>query len=102
MFLFQVRLQTQPTPAPGQSVQYAGLMDCARKTIAKEVRSQQALKRFFDRLICFSVISWYFNFANLICDGLYCLLLSFITISLAANDRGISGTKTTYTETIEK
>jgi len=32
----KVRLQTQPTPAPGQSVQYAGLMDCARKTIAKE------------------------------------------------------------------
>ncbi|KAF6032358.1 SLC25A20 [Bugula neritina] len=32
----KVRLQTQPKPEPGQQPNYAGLMDCARKTVAKE------------------------------------------------------------------
>lgn len=34
----QVRLQTQPKPKPGESLVYAGTMDCFKKTLAKEVR----------------------------------------------------------------
>lgn len=34
----QVRLQTQPKPKPGESLIYAGTIDCFKKTLAKEVR----------------------------------------------------------------
>lgn len=34
----QVRLQTQPKPKPGESLLYAGTIDCCKKTLAKEVR----------------------------------------------------------------
>lgn len=33
----QVRLQTQPKPKPGESLLYAGTVDCFKKTLAKEV-----------------------------------------------------------------
>ena len=32
-----MRLQTQPPPAPGQLPKYAGLWDCAKKTVINEV-----------------------------------------------------------------
>lgn len=32
----KVRLQTQPTPAAGQTAMYSGTFDCAKKTVAKE------------------------------------------------------------------
>ncbi|XP_070815724.1 cAMP-dependent protein kinase type II-alpha regulatory subunit-like isoform X2 [Chaetodon trifascialis] len=32
----KVRLQTQPKPKPGQSLVYAGTLDCFKKTLAKE------------------------------------------------------------------
>lgn len=35
--LSQVRLQTQPKPKPGESLLYAGTIDCCKKTLAKEV-----------------------------------------------------------------
>lgn len=35
--LSQVRLQTQPKPKPGESLLYAGTIDCFKKTLAKEV-----------------------------------------------------------------
>lgn len=35
----QVRLQTQPKPKPGESLLYAGTIDCFKKTLAKEVRT---------------------------------------------------------------
>lgn len=38
IFFSQVRLQTQPKPQPGQSLLYAGTIDCFKKTLAKEVR----------------------------------------------------------------
>lgn len=36
----QVRLQTQPKPKPGESLLYAGTLDCFKKTLAKEVSMQ--------------------------------------------------------------
>ena len=32
----QVRLQTQPKPAPGQPAMYAGTLDCVKKTVKHE------------------------------------------------------------------
>lgn len=37
-FSAQVRLQTQPKAKPGESLMYAGTLDCFKKTLAKEVR----------------------------------------------------------------
>lgn len=34
-----MRLQTQPKPKPGESLLYAGTIDCFKKTLAKEVRA---------------------------------------------------------------
>ncbi len=34
--LIKVRLQTMPAATPGQPALYTGMMDCARKTIARE------------------------------------------------------------------
>jgi solute carrier family 25 (mitochondrial carnitine/acylcarnitine transporter), member 20/29 len=34
--LIKVRLQTMPTPAPGQKPVYTGMLDCAKQTIAKD------------------------------------------------------------------
>ena len=34
--LFQVRLQTQPKPAPGQPPMYTGTLDCVKKTVKHE------------------------------------------------------------------
>ena len=39
VYLCQVRLQTMPTPEPGQKPMFTGTLDCAMKTIRKEVRS---------------------------------------------------------------
>lgn len=36
-FVLQVRLQTQPKPLPGQSLQYSGTFDCFKKTLVQEV-----------------------------------------------------------------
>ncbi|KAM8914680.1 mitochondrial carnitine/acylcarnitine carrier protein isoform 1-T1 [Spinachia spinachia] len=38
----KVRLQTQPKPKPGESLLYAGTIDCLKKTFAKEVRIHDA------------------------------------------------------------
>ena len=35
-YYFQVRMQTMPLPAPGQSPMYAGAIDCVKKTLANE------------------------------------------------------------------
>ena len=35
----QVRIQTMPKPAPGQSPLYSGTLDCFKKTIKNEVNS---------------------------------------------------------------
>lgn len=43
IFLSQVRLQTQPKAKPGESLMYAGTIDCFKKTLAKEVRLHAAL-----------------------------------------------------------
>lgn len=37
VLLIQVRLQTQPKVAPGESPIFTGTFDCARKTVANEV-----------------------------------------------------------------
>lgn len=42
-FFSQVRLQTQAKPKPGESLLYAGTIDCFKKTLAKEVRMPAAL-----------------------------------------------------------
>lgn len=34
----QVRLQTMPQPEPGQKPMFTGTLDCALKTVRKEVR----------------------------------------------------------------
>ncbi|CAB4037479.1 Mitochondrial carnitine acylcarnitine carrier [Paramuricea clavata] len=34
----KVRLQTQPKVAPGELPQFAGTLDCARKTVSKECK----------------------------------------------------------------
>lgn len=35
--IFQVRLQTMPKPAPGETPLYKGTWDCLSKTVSKEV-----------------------------------------------------------------
>jgi len=35
----KVRLQTMPQPEPGQKPMFTGTLDCALKTVRKEVRS---------------------------------------------------------------
>ena len=42
--LFQVRLQTMPQPEPGQKPMFTGTVDCALKTVRKEVRLKSKIR----------------------------------------------------------
>lgn len=40
----QVRLQTMPQPEPGQKPMFSGTLDCALKTVRKEVRFKRSIR----------------------------------------------------------
>jgi hypothetical protein len=48
---FKVRLQTMPAALPGQAPIYAGTLDCAKKTIAHEVRKIHSPHNYTVKLV---------------------------------------------------
>uniref|UniRef100_A0A3B5L124 Solute carrier family 25 member 20 n=1 Tax=Xiphophorus couchianus TaxID=32473 RepID=A0A3B5L124_9TELE len=48
----KVRLQTQPKPKPGESLLYAGTLDCFKKTLAKEIQASSGKVKYAGPMDC--------------------------------------------------
>uniref|UniRef100_A0A667Y9U9 Solute carrier family 25 member 20 n=1 Tax=Myripristis murdjan TaxID=586833 RepID=A0A667Y9U9_9TELE len=48
----KVRLQTQPKPKPGESLLYAGTLDCFKKTLAKEIQAASGEVKYAGPMDC--------------------------------------------------